>query len=105
MAKKPETNVKELKPDLEESTTQFRSLLCNKEYHTATTVYAEITLAATHPLHRRKGALRALMVQLEKVLKKLKVNKFILPSLPRSIHIWHQKIGFATVPSWELTLL
>jgi hypothetical protein len=34
MAKKPETNVKELKPDLEESTTQFRSLLCNKEYHT-----------------------------------------------------------------------
>ncbi|KAK2373726.1 hypothetical protein QL285_074740 [Trifolium repens] len=161
MAKKPETNVKELKPDLEESTTQFRSLLCNKEYHTgdfletgfcspicqffsmhhhdnkispvfrnaveilyefgsvlpdrlifkdnfyvavvfkekvmatlifklhptATTVCAEITLAATHPLHRRKGALRALMVQLEKVLKKLKVNKFILPSLPRSIYM------------------
>jgi N-acetylglutamate synthase-like GNAT family acetyltransferase len=76
-----------------------------KLHPTATTVYAEITLAATHPLHRRKGALRALMVQLEKVLKKLKVNKFILPSLPRSIYIWHQKIGFATVPSWELTLL
>jgi hypothetical protein len=58
-----------------------------KLHPTATTVYAEITLAATHPLHRRKGALRALMVQLEKVLKKLKVNKFILPSLPRSIYM------------------
>ncbi|WJX56245.1 hypothetical protein P8452_41918 [Trifolium repens] len=81
---------------------KLMATLIFKLHPTATTVYAEIPLAATHPLPRRKGALRAIMVQPEKVLKKLKVNKIILPSLPRTLYIWVQKFGFATVPLWEL---
>jgi hypothetical protein len=49
------------------------------------------------------------MVQPEKVLKKLKVNKKLYiwriggsKESPRTLYIWVQKFGFATVPLWEL---
>ncbi|KAM5565857.1 increased DNA methylation 1 [Rosa sericea] len=63
---------------------------------------AEVPLVATMFRHRRLGMCRILMNELEKQLKKLGVERLVLPSAPAALDTWtNTSIGFSKMPEAE----
>jgi hypothetical protein len=65
-------------------------------------IFTEIPLAVTDSNKQRRGYMQFLMGQFEKFLRKLGVGKMVLPSIKDALWFWVYKVGFATMPNWEL---
>ncbi|XVE95031.1 hypothetical protein REPUB_Repub02eG0061000 [Reevesia pubescens] len=62
---------------------------------------AEMPLVATRFRHRLRGMCRVLVDELEKNLKKLGVEKLILPAVPSAVDTWTSSFGFSPMTDDE----
>ncbi|KAJ1699011.1 hypothetical protein LUZ63_007523 [Rhynchospora breviuscula] len=66
---------------------------------------AELPLLCTRPRYRRQGMCRSLITELEQLLRTLRIENLILPSIPHHLRTWRDSFNFNIIEEEQLLSL